>query len=67
MNAVRQVSGIPGPLLGIFLWKISPRIVFMVPAATIPVGVLILLMILKIDKKPTSSRRIGATLIDADS
>ncbi|MEM2598716.1 MAG: MFS transporter [Thermoproteota archaeon] len=65
MNAVRQVSGIPGPLLGIFLWKISPRIVFMVPAATIPVGVLILLMILKIDKKPTSSRRIGATLIDA--
>ncbi|MBO3832398.1 MAG: MFS transporter [Candidatus Brockarchaeota archaeon] len=51
MNAVKQASGIPSPLLGILLWKISPRIVFVASAATIPVGITMLLTMLKIDKK----------------
>ncbi|MBO3841520.1 MAG: MFS transporter [Candidatus Brockarchaeota archaeon] len=51
ISAVRQVSGIPSPLLGILLWKISPRITYVAIAATMPVGIIMLLMVLKIDKK----------------
>ncbi len=47
-----EVSAIPGPLPGTLLWKISPRIVFVIPAAAIPVGIAMLLATLKIDKKP---------------
>jgi len=50
INTVKQITGIPGPLVGILLWKISPRIVFTTPAVTIPVGIIILLMVLRLDK-----------------
>ncbi|NJE05505.1 MFS transporter [Thermococcus sp. M36] len=55
-NSLTRIFSVPGPMLGFFLWNVSPKMTFLAPAGLTPLGILILVMLKKIRENERVSR-----------